>query len=79
MLFPNWLGGATGATQMLFAKGRATGARRARPRPPSRRTRTSKKTRMKMATRLSKPKRRALVKGSAAAKRYMAMIRRKRK
>lgn len=79
MLRPLWLGQATGAMQMEFAQPGRSRTTRSRTARVTRRTKVSKPKRMKMATRLSKPKRRVLVKGSAAAKRYMASIRRKRK
>jgi len=70
----------TGATQLLFAK--AAGARGGRT--TQRRRRKAKKTATRTVSRKRKTAKRAgkkarLVKGSAAAKRYMASIRRKRK
>jgi hypothetical protein len=73
---PQALGQSTPATQWAFAK--ASGARGGR--------RSAAKRRRKTAKRAAPRKRRAsskrparLVKGSAAAKRYMAKIRRKRR
>lgn len=69
----------TGATQLLFAKasgargGRTTQRRRRKAKAAKPRTR---KTTAKRAKRAGKGR---MVKGSAAAKRYMASIRRKRK
>lgn len=69
----------TGATQLLFAKasgargGRTTQRRRRKAKVAKPRTR---KTKAKRAKRGGQAR---LVKGSAAAKRYMASIRRKRK
>ena len=71
----------TPATQAMFQRaGRKGGLRSA-----ARRRKRKSKTTAKRATRRASPKRKStrrkarLVKGSAAAKRYMASIRRKRK
>jgi len=68
----------TGVTQLLFAKasGRAGGLTTQRRR---RRKKAKKAAAPRRARRASSSKRAHLVKGSAAAKRYMAKIRRKRK
>jgi len=69
----------TGATQLLFAK--ASGARGGRTTQRRRRKAKAAKRRASPSTRKPRKagKRKArLVKGSAAAKRYMASIRRKR-
>lgn len=66
----------TSATQLMFAK--ATGSKGGRT--TQRRRRKAKKTATRSRKRKSPRARKArLVKGSAAAKRFMASIRRKRK
>jgi hypothetical protein len=68
----------TGATQLLFAK--ASGARGGRVTQRRRRKTTKAKTTRKRRSSSSRAKKPArLVKGSRAAKAYMAKIRRKRK
>jgi len=76
MLKPMSLGQQTAATLLLFSKrvraARPTGSRRRKPKPPAKRTvRSSKRASSKRPGRL--------VKGSAAAKRYMASIRKKKR
>lgn len=69
----------TGATQLLFAK--ASGARGGRTTQRRRRKAKASKRRASPSTRkpAKRGKKARLVKGSAAAKRHMARIRRKRK
>lgn len=69
----------TGATQLLFAK--ATGARGGRTTQRRRRKAKASKRRASPSKRKARKtgKKARLVKGSPAAKRYMASIRRKRK
>jgi len=73
MLIPMSLGQQTAAVRALFMKNgarKASGTRKRTPRKPTRK-------RARSASRKSGPVR--LVKGSAAAKRYMAKIRKMRK
>jgi hypothetical protein len=79
MLMPMSIGQNTAAARLLFQKrgkvsaSRLGGTRRRNPRPPKRRAIAAKRSR----TSTARPAR--MVKGSAAAKRYMAMLRKKRK
>lgn len=74
------LGQMTRATQTLFSqamRGRSTGARRARGTAKKRPKKRAAKRASSKRSKRSKPAR--LVRGSAAAKRYMAKIRKMRK
>jgi hypothetical protein len=77
------VGDVTGAQAMLFRQGMGksrSGAGRKRKRRTKRTSsRTSSRTRRKRRASSPRKKRAPLVKGSAAAKRYMAKIRRKRR
>jgi len=76
---PTGIGQQTSAAQIITASAPGNGVRSARRKRKSSRTTAARSRRASPAKRSSKRGRARLVKGSAAAKAYMAKIRRKRK